>query len=913
MSIKTIDKQIKGSEGLAKKINKGAERMVFDILQSTQYSTPIPSTIRELATNACDSQREKEIAVEILRGKAKAEDYYITRNGEQYDDSNFDIGYYDLEYLDVHVNHIDIVYKENEGTGYCDTVSVTDYGVGIGARRLEGVLELGYSTKRNTAENFGAFGLGAKVALSTGVDFYTIDTVHNGRRFKMNCYNYKTDFIVSAFNPKLGQPNPHIILSDGTKVFYEEADVRNQTTISFGVKRHNRREYRDAVEEQLLYFDNVKFTRIDSTDYSRETDFKPEVLYNSDNLIISDTYVFSKPHIVLTKDKGGTSGINYGFIDFRELEMEQMWGPIGFKCPARQVITDDDGKEIVLQEGVDVTPSREKVIWNESTKKYILSVIEAAAKEATDIVQENLQQEDFVSWILACQEVLSKADSGSALGRIANIIDKDSLKPAFAPDPRIKNGSVGKLFEKLSVTHIEKVRDYKSGKDEVKRQDATSYAGFRENSIFLKTDENFNRIKDIYLNQGMGGAIIVISKPKAEMPEKVLNMPPGDYKDQAVAMHNKIIAKRNRVWELLKESDYTKSYDNVIVDPEWLADYKQESTAAEELAKFDTLSPEERRKIEERMVAYSFRHNQNYWRDPSNRKRYILDKIEPKVKDLMKTERTTYYGTKADEEALIAACGVLHDYAPKVKHVYKELSYWWKEADSPVYFFDTPPVSHRGHDGKWPEWSMPGTDAINLDFDTPQLIRVSQSNVKHITMNSNVKHISEFFLQLTDNGGYTMDEYAIKWYTAQKVRPILNKTYLYCLKDINQDLFDKYTKVYNACQMITTSDWVKSTEVFSAMDKLMQFQEFVESTDDANAIKNKSRELFVLDMPESVAQDKEVIDAFNELEEFTEGVHVMLSSISEIQYAPDVDYVNLDVKLIKEIMVYLESKDRLNW
>ena len=66
MAIKTIDKEIIGAEGVAKKINKGAEKMVFDILQATQYSTPIPSTVRELVTNACDAQREKEIAVEIL-------------------------------------------------------------------------------------------------------------------------------------------------------------------------------------------------------------------------------------------------------------------------------------------------------------------------------------------------------------------------------------------------------------------------------------------------------------------------------------------------------------------------------------------------------------------------------------------------------------------------------------------------------------------------------------------------------------------------------------------------------------------------------------------------------------------------------------------------------------------------------
>jgi hypothetical protein len=51
MSIKTIEENYIGMDkGLAKRINKGAEKLVFDILQSTQYSTPIPSTVRELVT-----------------------------------------------------------------------------------------------------------------------------------------------------------------------------------------------------------------------------------------------------------------------------------------------------------------------------------------------------------------------------------------------------------------------------------------------------------------------------------------------------------------------------------------------------------------------------------------------------------------------------------------------------------------------------------------------------------------------------------------------------------------------------------------------------------------------------------------------------------------------------------------------
>lgn len=144
MSIKQIDNEFVGSDtGVAKRINRGAEKLVFDILQATQYSTPIPSTVRELVTNACDSQREKEIAIEILTGQKTVEDYYINREGEQYEDSNFNPDYYSLPHFDVQRNHVDVYYKHNPGVGYCDQFIIKDYGVGIGGRRLEGILELG--------------------------------------------------------------------------------------------------------------------------------------------------------------------------------------------------------------------------------------------------------------------------------------------------------------------------------------------------------------------------------------------------------------------------------------------------------------------------------------------------------------------------------------------------------------------------------------------------------------------------------------------------------------------------------------------------------------------------------------------------------------------------------------------------
>ena len=117
--------------------------------------------------------------------------------------------------------------------------------------------------------------------------------------------------------------------------------------------------------------------------------------------------MYNRPHIVLVKNENATTGINYGYIDFRELEMEQMYGSVAFKCPTRQVLINEDGTETVIQDGVDVTPSREKVIWNESTKKYIKGVIMAAAQEASDMVQEELQETDFLKWVDTCRSIIT--------------------------------------------------------------------------------------------------------------------------------------------------------------------------------------------------------------------------------------------------------------------------------------------------------------------------------------------------------------------------------------------------------------------------------------------------------------------------------------------------------------------------
>lgn len=350
-------KQLSNSKGIAKTIDSNALTLILDNVQIAQYVYPENSTVRELTSNAIDSQKEKEKAIEILTGKSKVEDYYINREDDKYKDSNFDSNYYDLSKLDKEHNRIELKYiVGQEGIGWCDKFIVKDYGVGLGDRRLEGYFSIGFSTKRNTISQLGGFGIGAKVGLSLRNDYFTTETVHNGRKFKFNCYSYKVDSLIGKFNIETGLENPYITFSDGNIVYYELTNSLNYTEITVPCKTHHKDKFKHAVESQLLYFDNVDFTIIEKNGSIDSRRVQADIVYNSENLIIANQYQYSKPHVVVVKDKSSSVGVSYGYINFKEMEMQDLFGSVGFKCPIRQTIRDNDGKEIVIQEGVDVVP-----------------------------------------------------------------------------------------------------------------------------------------------------------------------------------------------------------------------------------------------------------------------------------------------------------------------------------------------------------------------------------------------------------------------------------------------------------------------------------------------------------------------------------------------------------------------------
>lgn len=866
MSIKTIDADVQSnSDGVSKRINKGAEKMVFDILQATQYSNPIPSTIRELVTNACDSQREKEIAIEILTGVKTEEDYFIRRDGDQYSDSNFNPDYYDLNCLEQSINEVTINYYRNDGVGFCDKLEIIDYGVGIGGRRLEGVLELGYSTKRNTSQNFGAFGLGAKVALSTGVDFYTIETVHNGKRFKCNCYPYKTDFMIPKFNP-------YIEFSDGSKVHYEETDEKNHTIISFGVKKHNRSRFEESIEDQLNYLHNVRLF-IHEGGSKWEKNIHNEIIYNSDSIIVSNSSIYNKPHIVVVKDVKSSAGINYGYVDFRELEMEQLYGSIGLKCPVRQSIKDPEtGAEIVIQDGVEVTPSREKVIWNEPTKLFIQGVIQSAANEATKLVEEQLKEDDFLKWLQACRDVLHKAsnNSNSALRQISKIIDTNDIKPKYPKDESITFINPKSLFKGLHVREVIQ-STAKSGKISITSEAVTTWLTFNFDAVYIKdVDTPRDRAKDTYLTENFGRIIIIEAREIADITE-----------DLDASQIAKLLYHRNKILGYLEESDIIKSYEEVEVPDEYRNSLTLKDEFLDKIDETQSLTPSQKRELESRIVAYSIRIQEND---------YVWDKVEPKLSTILDSETPTYYGTSKDGDKLMFAANVLRRFNVPVTHLYSTSYYYHQQY---IFYIDSPQDRFKN------------SLRTNKEFPIPQLLKVSEDKVKYIEQNPNCKHIDTFFYDYDSNRNtIIMDHHLVKWITGRTIKdlPSWLKELSFISDDYPKmyDLLEDYKNKYSSFPREGDSD------IVDLIDRLVDFQTYCESVNyDEDLIANKSRELFIFtDIKAVEAFDSEIVKLARVKDEFIEGIHHILDNL-RFPY-----YMEEDFK--REVEHYIKSRGKLD-
>lgn len=919
MAIHT-DVERKMGGGFNKKLDDTGIMMIFDNLQRYQYQYPIKSTVRELLCNGIDSVAEKTVALNIISGKNKVEDYFVDLDGDVYRDSHFDKDYYDINWLsdndNVSITYITGAHMEK------DRVVFSDNGVGIGANRLEKYFNLGFSTKRLSKLPLGKFGIGAKSPLSIGVDFYTMESRYNGRLFRFNIYAHTVDSIIPATKED-GIANEFIWFSEGTpdayQVFYESTEQKNGVTITLEAKKHHKTQYVDAVKSQMLYFQNIQFNIIEENQSITEVDYKAKILYEDEYIVLSDNNYFSKPHLLLNK-------VNYGYVDWSELELEDKKGNIGIK---------------VAPEMVDINPSRESVLWSENTKAMVLKRFNEVVDITSKLIQEELMEPDFLKWLRTCYSVTSYyRERTDIVGKLAQIVDLGRAKLRFHPNPEVIFNAKDAKSD-IPGIFMRGVR-YESAKEDgilikkISRYPIKFLNGSDNRPIFykLKGERAENR-KDKYLLILYPQGFVIINEPYST-EEEIHNTSITEMESSALLAGT--LKTREMYWQLIQESELGLKYAEVEVPESFTGtdkDKEDKIETVEEAKQADVIrmNNQERRKLEGKTLVYSPMMVAPYGEEEKLRTHSFV-KMEIPIKSINDFDSPeVYYGGGDTDDSLLSLAAMLTrdphpDNLPgkdRRTHAINAVDWsglkWYRinsnripsgvrpiEAFHMQHFFDGP---HNGY----PE---------------VMLLKMSQANQKYYR---EFDHITKFFIQIKNNT-ITMGNTLIKWNTARQIRQRLTQAaFLYNFNDflpeytqLYQQLTDyvdtNYREVFKLAQDNSPVSSSSYGDLIAHLDNVQRFQEFVSSghSQSTEEIAELAKELFGNpELRDGMAIDPAIMKIMDKVEELAKACGPLVNNLPVLTgyYIPTIpEYMPRQTRqliavpelLEFEIKAYLESK-----
>lgn len=855
--------------GMVKEIDEGAMSMLYDNLQRSQYQYPMKSTVRELVSNGIDSINEKNIALAILDGRAKVEDHYymggnaemdetLTKNSGVYKDSKFIPEYYDPAWLDLKNQGVEVIYQER-GPLERDLLIIKDSGVGLGGSRLEGYFKLGYSSKRLAKRPLGKYGLGSKVALSTGVKYYTVISRYNGEESHWNVYSANIESLTPPFEMGTGEQHVEHVTSKGYKYFTKRTAQLNGLEIQIDVKKHMKQEIINAVKNQLLYFPMVSLSVHYLTGDIQEIPVQAEILYEDDKIIISDNDQFSKPHILV-------NGISYGYIDFLELELEEKGGNIGIKVEPNEI---------------EVVPSRESVVWNEITGETVRERFKGVVDIASKFVQDQLIETDFMKWLKLCSFALSGSTSGDdkrakVLKTLSQVADISDLKPSFNGDNTLKYSPNFKtLMPEVTVIRVTKDEVIKGGETlyKVTRTKISNVSSLDNVPIFIKETKSSFR-KDMYMLNVYPSGFITIQEAKFEDSwlasmealaaqrelERQAALAAGatlNLAEVLTGIDNDRVTdeKSNKVLELIRASEGVISYETVEV-PE---SFSTKEPTAEEEDNEETLvtkdnkvkvSAKDRRKLEGKVVAHTLRYQ-----NPG----FTNQKLELKTQDLDKMNDLEMYYSAQDYDKLLELAACISE--PLGDEMDSSMSYVQRYCR----------VWERG--------------------SKVRLLKVAKSNERYFSEAAN--HIT-FFYSRFNNGTITMSNILIKWNTARLVDKHLSKlAFLANYSSINREIAASFSKLrqYHVDNFRNTGnigdDIIQS--LVGHLDKVTEMQLFIASNpSDTSGIAEMAVSLFPEDtnaasITGAVGYDLEIYNELHALLDYAEPIHTMLNMIGTLQ------------------------------
>ena len=459
--------------------------------------------------------------------------------------------------------------------------------------------------------------------------------------------------------------------------------------------------------------------------------------------------------------------VSYGLIDFQELELDQRHGNIGIK---------------VSMEEVDVSPSRESVIYSQKTMEAVTSKYNRIAETVTKTINESITTDDYIGWIVNCSNILynnSYQNEDKVLNRLANLIDKFQLKLNFTTPDNKKiafDSNIKPLLGKYLVAEsVRSERSYRTDKVSVKRDRleistgmsaplylhfdsakprVTSYlANIKHPNGFVIIKPNFpfdelDELANLYIhnqiefNELLNEGMLLIDKKAMEAGKKALS----DLNTITSGESDKILEvmpffrESLEKLKLIKESKKWAYYDESIVPVDFKEDLTPEAVdkLVEKEAKADYREMVKARKASGKFIVTTPAYR------PGNKT--VFEKREVNTNNLT---GKVIYGLDEDKADLILLAQTLKS----LRHHYED-----------VYMYDN-------------------------DY---KVVKVSKANEDYVTDKT---HVKDFLLQV-ENGVLKSEDMFKELYTCNYVVKHLQEAeYLKNFKTFEPDLVKDFVKL----------------------------------------------------------------------------------------------------------------------
>ena len=292
-------------------IDKENIGVLFRGFSDTLYSNKIGSIVRELTSNCFDSHREAGVKDDIV---------IILQNADPL-------------------------------TGKNGKICFKDVGVGLSTDRIEDIYSKYFSsTKRETNNEIGGFGIGAKSPLAY-TDIFEVNTIYNGI-----AYNY----IVHR-----GEQVPMIKL-----ISSQSTDERNGTSVILPVKAGDEEKFISECRHQLRFFDNITYKGMNI-----DNNYK---VYRGKHWIAS---LHSKSDRIEYKLSICLGGVSYP-LDTNQVRFEEYYKDYSSTSVALHF---DIGE-------IDVTMSRENIEYNDRTIEAIKQKYKLVSEELCNMYDKSWEK-----------------------------------------------------------------------------------------------------------------------------------------------------------------------------------------------------------------------------------------------------------------------------------------------------------------------------------------------------------------------------------------------------------------------------------------------------------------------------------------------------------------------------------------